>query len=79
MEFLEKLFGDPVEIVKKVLTHASGALVKPILVEFFNSGIDARSRQELGARLVAAGAALEKGEVAKASDNLAAVIGEIRL
>jgi len=37
MEFLEKLFGDPTELVKRVLTHTSAALVKPLLVQFLNS------------------------------------------
>lgn len=32
MEFFGKLFGDPVEMVKRVITHTSAGLVKPVLV-----------------------------------------------
>lgn len=41
--------------------------------------MNAKSRIELGKDLVVAGEALQAGEVAKASDQLAGVIGEIRL
>lgn len=79
MDFFGSLFGDPVDLVKRFLTHTSAALVKPALVEFFNKRMTARSRQELGRRLVMAGEKLTAGEVAIASDHLAAVIGEIKL
>lgn len=79
MDFLEKLFGDPQDIVKRVISETTGALVKPVLVEFFNTRMNARSRIELGRKLQAAGEKLVAGEVASASDHLAAVIGEIKL
>ena len=79
MEFLEKLFGDPTELVKRVITHTSAGLVKPILAQFFNSRMNAASRQELGEQLKIAGEALQNGQVSVASDHLAAVIGAIQL
>lgn len=78
MDFLEKLFGDPADVVKRVITHTSASLVKPVLVEFFNHRMNAKSRIELGKDLARAGEALQAGEVAVASDQLAGVIGEIR-
>jgi hypothetical protein len=78
MDLFGKLFGDPVDLVKRVITHTSAAVMKPLLVEFFNHRMNAKSRMDLGKSLVDAGQALQAGEVANASDQLAGVIGEIK-
>jgi hypothetical protein len=79
MDFLKGVFGDPKELLARVLTHTSAEAAKPVLVRFFNERMNAAGRIRLGEHLIAAGAALKTGAVAEASTRLAAVIGEIHL
>jgi hypothetical protein len=72
-------FINPEKLLRKALTTATPMLAKPLLVEFFNGRMNAASRIKLGEHLVAAGNALKVGKVADASEELAEVLGEIKL
>src|SRR4051794_26845316 len=48
MDFLEKLFGDPADLVKRVITHTSASLVKPVFAEFFNHRMNAGEPHRVG-------------------------------
>jgi hypothetical protein len=72
-------FINPEKLLRQGLTVATPMLAKPLLVEFFNGRMNAASRIKLGEHLVDAGNALKAGKVADASEELAEVLGEIKL
>lgn len=78
MDLLKGLFGDPIDLVKRVITHVGKSQADDVLEDLFNKRMNAASRVELGKKLEAAGKDLQAGRVAKASDTLADVIGEIK-
>jgi hypothetical protein len=78
MEFLGRVFGDPAELLKRVLTHTTARIARPALQELFLQKMDTSGRIQLGDRLVAAGNCLRKGEVASASDELAQALEAMR-
>jgi hypothetical protein len=78
MDFLSGVFGEPREVLKRLLTHVSARLARPVLQDLFLQRMDTQGRTALGDRLVAAGNALRRGEVASASDELAEVLDSIR-
>ena len=70
---------DVQRVIKRVLTSTTASAVKPVLIEFFNTHMNAAGRIALAklARLFAD--KLEAGHVAEASDALAQIIHDIKL
>jgi len=81
MDLLKSLLGsvDPLEIAKRALTGLSANAAAPVFAEFFNHKMNAAGRIRLGDHLIAAGNGLKSGHVKEASDELAKVIGEVKL
>lgn len=76
---LFKLFGDPADLAKRLVTQATAQFSKPIIIEALNERMNAAARVALGGKLIAAGQHLQKGEVAKSADVIADIIDDIRL
>lgn len=85
MDIFGSVFGgvlkhlDPVEVAKGVFSQVSGPVAAKALTGFFNDRMTAAARVALGDHLIKAGTFLKAGQVAKASDELGHVIGEIKL
>ena len=76
-----KLIGgfDVKELVGDFLTDLTAEMAEPILRKVFLNRMNAAARVALGQKLERAGLDLQAGEVAKASEGLADVLGDIRL